>query len=70
MKAQVGERLVFHGKKVGSADHMGEVVQVRGDDGAPPYLVHFSDGHEGLIFPGTDCEVLHAADPETHTDTT
>ena len=52
MKAQIGERLLFRGKKVGSADHTAEVLQVRGDDGAPPYLVRFGDGHERLVFPG------------------
>jgi hypothetical protein len=65
MKAQVGERLLFHGQKVGSANHTGSVLEVRGEDGAPPYLVKFDDGHEGLVFPGTDCQVLHAPDTES-----
>jgi hypothetical protein len=63
MRALVGERLLFHGKKVGSADHTGAVIEVRGEDGAPPYLVRYDDGHEGLVFPGTDCQVIHATDP-------
>jgi hypothetical protein len=58
MRALVGERLLFHGKKVGSADHTAEALEVRGDDGAPRYLVRFGDGHERLVFPGTDCQVL------------
>ena len=29
-----------------------EVLETRGDDGAPPYLVRWSDGHEGLLYPG------------------
>lgn len=65
MRAQVGERLLFHGKKVGSADHAGAVLEVRGEDGGPPYLVRFDDGHEGLVFPGTDCQVLHTNDAGT-----
>jgi hypothetical protein len=64
MKAEVGERLLFHGKKVGSADQTAEILQVRGHDGNPPYLVRFGDGHERLIFPGTDCQVLHGDDSE------
>lgn len=60
MKAQVGSRLLFHGNKVGSADHTGEVVEVRGADGAPPYLIRFDDGAQRLVFPGTDCQVLAA----------
>jgi len=63
MRALVGERLLFHGKKVGSADHTGAVIEVRGEDGAPPYLVRYDDGHEGLVFPGTDCQVIHGTDP-------
>jgi hypothetical protein len=31
-----------------------EIVEVRDDDGAPPYLVRHSDGREGLFFPGSD----------------
>ncbi len=64
MKAQIGEQLLFHGKKVGSADHTAEVLQVRGHDGAPPYLVRFGDGHERLIYPGTDCQVLLSDHPQ------
>ena len=60
MEAQVGERLHIHGRKVGNPDQHGEILEVRGADGGPPYLVRFDDGHEGLIFPGTDCTVEHA----------
>ena len=70
MKAQIGEWLLFHGKKVGSADHTAEVLQVRGEDGAPPYLVRFRGGGERLIFPGTDCQVLHGDHPETNVGVT
>ena len=37
----------------------GEVLEVRGENGAPPYLIRFDDGHESLVFPGTDCVVEH-----------
>ncbi|BDZ65108.1 DUF1918 domain-containing protein [Agromyces mangrovi Wang et al. 2018] len=59
MHAVTGERLIIHGKQVGQAERHGEILEVRGDDGAPPYLVRFDDGHESLIFPGSDCEVEH-----------
>ncbi len=61
MKAQVGARLVFHGKKVGAADHTGEIIDVRGESGGPPYMVRFDDGHERLVFPGTDCQLVSGA---------
>ncbi|MFD1046119.1 DUF1918 domain-containing protein [Kibdelosporangium lantanae] len=44
-------------KNVGLADRHGEIIEVRGANGAPPYVVRFSDGHEGLVFPGPDCVV-------------
>jgi hypothetical protein len=59
MRAGVGERLVIHGKQVGQADRHGEILEVRGEDGGPPYLVRFDDGHETLLFPGADCELEH-----------
>ena len=57
MQATVGDRLLVHGNVVGHADKMGEIVEVRGRTGAPPYLVRFDDGHTGLVFPGPDAVV-------------
>ncbi|MDQ0377427.1 DUF1918 domain-containing protein [Amycolatopsis thermophila] len=57
MHAAVGDRILVHGRTVGAAEQRGEIVEVRGDNGGPPFLVRFEDGHEGLIFPGSDCEV-------------
>lgn len=60
MQAAVGDRIRVHGRVVGEAERRGEIVEVRGEAGAPPYLVHFTDGHERLVFPGPDCEVEQA----------
>jgi hypothetical protein len=54
MQAKVGDRLLVHSHAVGMADRTGEILEVRGADGAPPYMVRFSDGHESLVFPGPD----------------
>jgi len=59
MQAAVGDRLHVHGKIVGQAEHAGEIVEVHGSDGAPPYLVRFDDGHTRLVFPGPDAIVEH-----------
>jgi len=59
MQATVGDHLIVHGRIVGQTDRTGEIIDVRGQDGAPPYLVRFSDGHESVIFPGPDCVVEH-----------
>ncbi len=57
MRATVGDRLHIHSRLVGQRDRFGEVVEVRGAEGQPPYLVRFSDGHESLVYPGPDCVV-------------
>jgi hypothetical protein len=57
MRAQVGDRLRVHGKTVGCAEQCGEIVEVKGPEGEPPYMVRFTDGHTGLVFPGPDAVV-------------
>jgi hypothetical protein len=53
MQAKVGDRIVVHGTHVSDHERDGEIVEVHGEDGAPPYLVRWSDnGHESLYFPG------------------
>jgi hypothetical protein len=62
MQAMVGDRLHVHGKTVGQRDRMGEIVEVRGQGGGPPYVVRFEDGHTGLVYPGPDAVVEPAGD--------
>lgn len=52
MKAQQGDRIVLAGEQVDRPTRDGEILEVRGKDGAPPYLVRWSDGHTGLLYPG------------------
>jgi hypothetical protein len=60
MHARAGERLVVHSNREGAPDRDAEILEARGDDGAPPYLVRWSDdGHESLVFPGPDATVVH-----------
>jgi hypothetical protein len=58
MRANVGDRLVVESNSDSSHRREAEVVEVRGADGAPPYVVRWSDGHEGLVFPGPDAHVV------------
>jgi hypothetical protein len=60
MKAQVGDSLVVESNKVDASRRQGEVVEVRGEDGGPPFVVKWSDGHEGLVYPGADAHVVPA----------
>jgi len=52
MRANPGDRIVLAGKHVGEPTRDGRVVEARGPDGGPPYVVEWSDGHTGLIYPG------------------
>ncbi len=58
MHASVGDTIVVHGRTVDTKDRWGEVLETRGPDGGPPFLVKFADGHEGLVFPGPDVQVM------------
>jgi hypothetical protein len=62
MQASVGDRLTIHGRVVGQEVQTGEIVEVRGPDGTPPYVVRFDDGHEALIYPGPDAVIEPASE--------
>jgi len=60
MYATVGDRLIIKATHIDEPPRDGEILQVRGSNGAPPYLVRWSDtGHEALVFPGPDAAVQH-----------
>lgn len=59
MRAEVGDRLHVHGRVVGQPEQTAEIIEIRGKDGSPPYLVRHEDGHEALVFPGSDAVVEH-----------
>ena len=62
MKAYVGDRIVVKGHHIGDAERDGEVLEVHGPDGGPPYLVRWGDtGRTALFFPGPDAWVQHFA---------
>ena len=60
MQACVGDRIVIRGHRIGEHERDCEVVEVRGDDGGPPYVVRWEDrDHDTLFFPGPDAMVQH-----------
>jgi hypothetical protein len=59
MQATIGDRICIHGSIVGHPDKNGEIVEVHGDGGTPPYLVKFDDGKTRLIYPGPDAVIEH-----------
>lgn len=65
MKAKVGDKIVVKAHHLGEPDRDAIVLEVRGSDGEPPYLVRWAmDGHEGLFFPSSDASVVHYEHPE------
>ena len=59
MQAKVGDRMVAHGTHIDDHDRDGEVIEVRGANGGPPYLVRWTeDGHESLVYPGPGMEIV------------
>jgi hypothetical protein len=51
MSAAPGDRVVVRALR--GSDRDGEVVEARGQDGGPPYIVRWShSGEESLFFPG------------------
>ena len=62
MQASAGDRIIIRGHRIGEHDRDCLVLEVRGADGGPPYVVQWSDnGHETLFYPGPDAVVQHFA---------
>lgn len=58
MNAEIGDKIIVRGHRLGEADRECEVLEVQRPDGAPPYRVRWAaSGHETLFFPGPDATV-------------
>jgi hypothetical protein len=63
MRAQRGDWLIVESPHTGEMRRRGQVVEVHGPDGTPPFLIRWSDGdHESLVFPGPDAHLEKAED--------
>jgi hypothetical protein len=63
MHASVGDQMVVPSQHVGTPERQGVIVEVRGEGGSPPYVVHWSDTDEDHLFvpaPGAIVEVRPA----------
>jgi Domain of unknown function (DUF1918) len=64
MRAHTGDTLIIAGHHVGEHGREAEILEVHGTDGAPPYVVRWTDdGHEGFVFPGPDATIKHREPP-------
>ena len=64
MKAEVGDKLVIRGHAIGTPERHATILEVRGVDGGPPYVILWDDDphdtpQEHLFFPGSDADVEH-----------
>jgi hypothetical protein len=63
MKAHVGDYLVVKGTTTERHEQHAEIIQVRSEDGSPPYVVRWQgSGHEATVYPGPDAVVVSAAE--------
>jgi hypothetical protein len=68
MKAHVGDHIVVTAPTTGGAVRDGEIAEVRGTDGGPPYVVRWSQGGTGLYYPGSDAHIAAGAGAHPGTD--
>jgi hypothetical protein len=59
LRASPGDRLIIQRHHLGEPDRDGEILEVLGENGEPPFLVRWEDGHEAELFPGSDAVVQH-----------
>jgi hypothetical protein len=59
MQAKVGDELQVRGRTVGDEKREGVIIEIHGEDGAPPYLVRWKNDHESVFFPSADTVVEH-----------
>jgi hypothetical protein len=59
MQAKVGDELTVRGRHQGDEDRHGKIIEIHGEDGAPPYLVRWQDDHESIFFPTAGTVVEH-----------
>lgn len=63
MHATAGDVLVIKGRTTDRPERRATILEVRSQDGSPPYYVKWADGTEGLTYPGPDA---HVTPPEQH----
>jgi hypothetical protein len=69
MRAHVGDWLVTEGVHVDVHRRKGQIMEIHGTEGEPPYLVHWlDDGHVSLFFPGPDTHIEQELPQHLHID--
>ncbi|MFJ9666446.1 DUF1918 domain-containing protein [Streptomyces sp. NPDC101219] len=54
----MGDRIPDHGSDGSDRGQLGEIIEVRGAGGGPPYVVRHPNGNQTLVYPGPNCVIL------------
>lgn len=57
MHANLGDTLHIRAHHIDVPDQWGRIIEIRGPNGTPPYVIEYPDGHTCLMFPGPDALV-------------
>jgi hypothetical protein len=58
MNAHTGDEIVIKAHHVGDRDRVALVLDVRGNDGSPPYVIEWADvPGQHLFWPGQDAQI-------------
>ncbi|GAA4399143.1 hypothetical protein GCM10023168_06020 [Fodinibacter luteus] len=70
MRAKPGDRIILAGELVDQPTRAGEVLEARGAEGGPPYVVRWEDGHTSTMFPGPGAvlKVTESSGAAEHTE--
>ena len=68
MRARAGDRIILAGEQVDQPTRAGEVLEARGADGGPPYVVRWEDGHTSTMFPGPGAVLKVTDAPPAHAE--
>ncbi len=61
--AGTGDWLLVRARTDSTRARRGQILETRGRQGGPPYLVHWVDtGAQALVFPGPDAHVMSEAE--------
>ncbi len=63
MRARIGDELIVKGVHLDDPDRRGVIIEVHGVNGAPPYLVRWSDSRQSSFSPTSDAVVVHPCLP-------
>ena len=59
MRASVGDELTVKGRRQGDEERHGTIIEIHGPDGTPPYLVHWRDDRQTVLYPSSDTIIEH-----------